>query len=65
MISYTVLDTSYEFSVFDDEYEVQAYGSAPTLAQACDEGRHYLAVYSKEGPHTLEIRRVEHISFPS
>lgn len=65
MPDYTVLDTSYEFSVLNDEYEVQAYGSAPTLEQACDEGRNYLAMYSKDGPHTLEIRRVEHISIPS
>lgn len=65
MTNYIVLDTSFEFSVLDNDYKVQAYGSAPTLEQACDEGRNYLAVYSKDGPHTLEIRRVEHISIPS
>jgi hypothetical protein len=62
MTDYTVLDTSYEFSVFDDDYVEQAGGTAPTLEQAWSEGQHYLAIYSEEGPHVLELRRVERIS---
>jgi hypothetical protein len=38
---------------------VQATGSAPTYAQVLSEGRRYLAQYLQDGPHTLEIRRVE------
>ena len=37
----------------------QAGGSAPTYAQALSEGQHYLAQYQQDGPHTLELRRVE------
>lgn len=32
---------------------------APTYAQALSEGQHYLAQYQQDGPHTLELRRVE------
>jgi hypothetical protein len=49
----------FEFSVFDSEYEEQAGGIAPTYAQALSEGQHYLAMYSQDGPHSLELRRVE------
>jgi hypothetical protein len=49
----------FEFSVFDSEYEEQAGGTAPTYAQALSEGQHYLAMYSQDGPHSLELRRVE------
>lgn len=61
-------DTRYEFSVVDADYVEQAGGSARTYAQALSEGRHYLAQYKHDGPHTLEIRRVEvtwRISKPS
>lgn len=51
--------TRYEFSVLDADCVEQAGGSAPSLAQALDEGRHYLAVYTQHRPHTLELRRVE------
>jgi hypothetical protein len=49
----------FEFSVFNNEYEEQAGGAAPTYAQALSEGQHYLSEYSQDGPHSLEIRRVE------
>jgi hypothetical protein len=49
----------FEFSVFDSEYEEQAGGTAPTYAQALSEGQHYLAMYSQDGSHSLELRRVE------
>ena len=49
----------FEFSVFDSEYEEQAGGTAPTYSQALSEGLHYLAVYAQDGPHSLELRRVE------
>jgi hypothetical protein len=49
----------FEFSVFNSEYEEQAGGTAPTYAQALSEGQHYLSQYSQDGPHSLEIRRVE------
>jgi hypothetical protein len=49
----------FEFSVFNSEYEEQAGGAAPTYAQALSEGQHYLSEYSQDGPHSLEIRRVE------
>ena len=52
-------DTRYEFSVFDEDYIEQAGGSAPTYAQALSEGEHYLAQYQQDGPHTLELRRIE------
>lgn len=64
MTDYIVLDTSYEFSVFDDNCEEQAGGTAPTLEQAWDQGQHYLSVYSEDGPHILEVRRIERISIP-
>jgi hypothetical protein len=53
------VDTRYEFSVLDADCVEQAGGSAPSLTQALDEGRHYLASYEQDGPHTLELRRVE------
>lgn len=65
MADYTVLDTSYEFSVLDDNGEEQAGGTSPTLEQAWNEGQHYLAIYSEDGPHLLEVRRVERISLLS
>jgi hypothetical protein len=49
----------FEFSVFDEEYEEQAGGPAPTYDEALSYGRHYLAQYQQDGPHSLEIRRVE------
>jgi hypothetical protein len=49
----------FEFSVFDSEVEEQAGGAAPTYAQALSEGQYYLAMYSQDGPHSLELRRVE------
>jgi hypothetical protein len=49
----------FEFSVLNSEYEEQAGGTAPTYSQALSEGQHYLAMYSQDGPHSLEIRRVE------
>ena len=49
----------YEFSVYDADYVEQAGGSAPTYAQALSEGQRYLAEYQQDGPHTLELRRVE------
>ena len=52
-------DTRYEFSVYDEDYTEQVGGSAPTYAQALSEGQHYLAQYQQDGPHTLEVRRVE------
>jgi hypothetical protein len=49
----------FEFSVFNTEYEEQAGGTAPTYAEALSYGQHYLSQYSQDGPHSLEIRRVE------
>jgi hypothetical protein len=49
----------FEFSVFDSEYEEQAGGTAPTYTEALSYGQHYLATYSQDGPHSLELRRVE------
>jgi hypothetical protein len=49
----------FEFSVFNSEYEEQAGGTAPTYAEALGYGQHYLSQYSQDGPHSLEIRRVE------
>jgi hypothetical protein len=49
----------FEFSVFNSEYEEQAGGAAPTYAEALSYGQHYLSQYSQDGPHSLEIRRVE------
>lgn len=53
---------SFEFSVFDSEHEEQAGGTAPTYSQALSEGQHYLAMYSQDGRHYLELRRVETLS---
>jgi hypothetical protein len=53
----------FEFSVFDSEYEEQAGGTAPTYSQALSEGLHYLSVYSQDGPHSLELRRVQVLPF--
>jgi hypothetical protein len=55
----------YEFTVLNDEYCTEAGGTAPTLSQAVNEGRHYFAQYSQDGQYTLEVRRVEVISVPS
>jgi hypothetical protein len=52
-------DIRFEFSVFDGEDEEQAGGSAPTYAEALSEGERYLAQYQQDGPHALELRRVE------
>ena len=52
-------DTYFEFVVSDADYCPQARGTAPTYAQAFSEGQHYLAQYQQDGPHTLELRRVE------
>ena len=52
----------FEFSVFNSEYEEQAGGTAPTYAEALSYGQHYLSQYSQDGPHSLEIRRVEVLS---
>ena len=49
----------FEFSVLDSECVEQAGGTASTYSQALSEGQHYLAVYSQDGPHTLELRRVQ------
>jgi hypothetical protein len=49
----------FEFSVFDSECEEQVGGTAPTYAEALSYGQHYLAVHSQDGPHSLELRRVE------
>ena len=54
-------EVCYEFSVLNDEYCIEAGGTAPTLQQAIDEGRHYFAEYSQDGQYTLEVRRVETI----
>lgn len=54
-----VADTRYEFSVCNETGMEVADGSASTYAQALSEGRHYLAQYQQDEPHTLELRRVE------
>ena len=54
-----VSHTRFEFSVFNGEYEEQAGGSAPTYDEALKYGLHYLSAYSPDGPHSLEVRRVE------
>ena len=51
--------TYFEFVIFDADDCTQAEGIAPTYAQALSEGQHYLAQYQQDGPHTLELRRVE------
>lgn len=56
------VDQWFEFSVFDSEYVEQAGGTAPTYSQALSEGQHYLAMYSQDGRHYLELRRVETLS---
>lgn len=52
-------DAWYEFSVFDEHYEEQAGGSSPDLEALRREAAHYHAVYSQDGPHTVQMRRVE------
>ena len=52
-------NTYFEFVVLDGYDCTQAAGTAPTYAQALSEGQHYLAQYQQDGPHTLELRRVE------
>lgn len=52
-------DVYFEFVVSDADCCTQAGGIAPTYAQALSEGQHYLAQYQQDGPHTLEVRRVE------
>ena len=52
-------DIYFEFVISDADYCTQAGGIAPTYAQAISEGQHYLAQYLQDGPHTLELRRVE------
>ena len=52
-------DIYFEFVISDADYCTQAGGIAPTYAQALSEGQHYLAQYQQDGPHTLELRRVE------
>ena len=52
-------NTYFEFVIFDADDCTQAEGIAPTYAQALSEGQHYLAQYQQDGPHTLELRRVE------
>jgi hypothetical protein len=49
----------FEFSVLDRDGWCVAGGDAPTHAQALREAEHYLAQYQQDGPHTLELRRVE------
>ena len=51
--------TRYEFSILDADGCEQAAGSAPTYEQAMAEGRHYLSQYLQDGPHALELRKVE------
>ena len=57
-------DVHFEFVVFDADYCTQAGGIAPTYAQAVSEGQNYLAQYQQDGPHTLEVRRVEVLPLP-
>jgi len=52
-------EVHFEFAVVDGDYNQQAGGTAPTYSQALSEGNHYLAQYLQDGPHTLEIRRIE------
>lgn len=52
-------DVWFEFVVSDPHLCTLAGGIAPTYAQALCEGQHYLAQYLQDGPHTLELRRVE------
>ena len=49
----------FEFSVFDSGHVEQAGGAAPSFIQALREGLHYLAMYSQDGQHCLELRRVQ------
>ena len=49
----------FEFEVLDEHNQTVASGDAPTLEEAAREGRHYLGQYEKDGPCTLELRRVE------
>jgi len=49
----------FEFVISDADDCTQTGGIAPTYAQALSEGQHYLAQYQQDGPHTLELRRVE------
>ena len=58
------IETTYEFCVYDENYIAQAGGTAPTYAQALSEGQHYLAQYLQDGPHTLELRRIELLPLP-
>lgn len=53
------IETTYEFCVYDENHIDQAGGWAPTYAEVLSEGRRYLAQYQQDGPHTLELRRVE------
>jgi hypothetical protein len=52
-------DISYEFIISGPDYCTQAGGMAPSLQQAIDNGRHYLAQYLQDGLHILEVRRIE------
>lgn len=52
-------DAWYEFSVFNEDDEEQAGGSGSDLEALRREAAHYHAVYSQDGPHTIQLRRVE------
>ena len=58
-------DIHFEFVVSDADYCTQAGGIAPTYAQAVSEGQRYLAQYQQDGPHTLELRRIEVLPLPA
>jgi hypothetical protein len=54
-----VREVHFEFAVVDGDCMQRAGGTALTYAHALSEGRHYLAQRLQDGPHTLEIRRIE------
>lgn len=52
-------ETFYDWIVSNSKGEQEASGGAPTYALAWSEGHRYLAQYSQDGPHLLEISRVQ------
>lgn len=50
-------DEHYEWELEDANGEWAAGGSANDFEAVKREGMHYLAVYSKDGPHKLIIRK--------
>jgi len=60
----TTFESYFEFIVRDANGCVQAQGNARTYALVLSEGQRYLLQYQQDGPHSLEVRRVD-VLFPA